>query len=154
MTPDRLNLDTDNDLEEVSLQDMQKPTEANARESLQRCVSELGTMLWRLSSHTNKVTRYLMMTVVVTRSLVDNLDAECATKWEPGKGPTNPSTSLLARIIDSLENEKVENGDDRESVTSASSENSDFVGGQRRIAGEDVASEFLCDLEDWDDDLY
>ena len=152
-----LNVDSDCDsiMEEVSLQDMHKPTE-NARESLERCASELGTMLWRLSSHTSQVTRYLMRTVVVTRSLVDSLDSECATKWEPGKGRltnSSDSSSLLSRIIDSLEKEIVEDDDDRESVTSASSENTDFVGGHRRLAGDDLASEFLCDLEDWDDDL-
>jgi hypothetical protein len=152
--------DDDSNMEEVAL-DIDKPTE-NAGESLQRHASQLGAMLWRLSTQTSKVTRYLMMTVVLTQTLVGNLDAEKAEKWEPGKGNMRKTRrSLLARIIDSLEDEAVENDDDRESVTSASSENSDFVGGHRRVANAGStchsslpSSIFLCDSDDWEDDLY
>ena len=163
MTTDLLHCDDDSilSMEEVSL-GVDKATE-NAGESLQRHASQLGALLWRLSTKTSKVAQYLVMTVVLTRALVDNLDAERADKWEPGsKGLTKkPRNSLLARIINSLEQEEVENDDDRESVTSASSENSDFVGGHRRDAGADLTCEsslpssiFLCDSDDWQADLY
>jgi hypothetical protein len=65
-------------------------------------VLEPGTMLRRLSSQT----------MVLTRSLTENLQMECAMKLEPGEGISRRQSLILARFIAPLEKEEVDENED------------------------------------------
>jgi hypothetical protein len=132
MSPDAFySDDDDSSLEEVAL-DTEKSRVVASDGVKQRRGSELGTMLRRLSSQT----------MVLTRSLTENLQMECAMKLEPGEGISRRQSLILARFIAPLEKEEVdENEDGNASVSSESSENSDFVGANRNRLGS--STEFI-----------
>ena len=126
MSPDSLDSDDDDSsMEEVALDNEKAGVVASDRVQ-QRRGSELGTMLRRLSSQT----------MVLTRSLTENLQMECAMKLEPGEGISRRESLILARFIAPLEKEEVDDDEDgNASVSSDSSENSEFVGANRNPLG-------------------
>ena len=133
MSPDPLyGEDDDSTMEEVSLDTEKSRVVTTTSRIQQRRGSELGTMLRRLSSQT----------IVLTRSLTESLQMECATKLEPGEGISRRQSLILARFMAPLEKEEVDEDEDgNASVTSESSENSEFVGVNRNRLGS--SSEFI-----------
>ena len=125
------HVDYENDsmMDEISL-DSDKPE--CAIECLQRQFSDFRMIIRTLASSTCNLKQYLMKKFALSRVLVDNLDGECTTRGDEDDEMIKPQEPLLGKILENLESELGDNDLDSASVTSASSENSDFVGGITR----------------------